>query len=99
MLGWLSDIWEAIKDVPYLIVAGLVEVVNAIIAAVAAFCEVLLALLPSFPDPPSEPVSGIAGWLLWMVPLGTMLSLFTTLVALWITFLGIKVALKWVKIL
>jgi hypothetical protein len=34
-----------------------------------------------------------------MVPLGTMLSLFTVLVSLWIGFLGVKVALKWAKAL
>jgi hypothetical protein len=99
MLGFLEDIWHGILDLPFLIIGGLVEMINALIVAIAALAEFLLALLPSFPDPPSEPASGIVGWLLWMVPLGTMLALFTVLVSLWVGFLGVKMALKWVKAL
>jgi hypothetical protein len=99
MLGFLEDIWHGILDLPFLIIGGLVELINALIIAIAALAEFLLSLLPAFPDPPSEPASGIVGWLLWMVPLGTMLALFTLLVSLWIGFLGVKVALKWVKAL
>ncbi len=99
MLSWLSDIWNAIKDLPFLILDGIVDLINAFIAGIAALAELLLDLLPAFPDPPSGPESGIVSWLLWMVPLGTMLSLFSVLVTLWITFLLVKTALKWVKVL
>jgi len=98
MLGWLEDIWHAIKDLPYLIIGGLVEVVNAIVAAIAALASAILSLLPGFPDSPDTP-GGVMGALLWVVPLAPILSFFSLMVTAWIGFLAIKVALKWVKAL
>jgi uncharacterized membrane protein YdjX (TVP38/TMEM64 family) len=98
MLGWLEDIWNAIKDVPYLILAGLVEVLNAIIAAIAALATLVLSLLPGFPEPPSAP-SGVVGGLLWFLPLGTILAFFSLMVSCWLGFLAVKIALKWVRAL
>lgn len=99
MLSWLSDIWHAIMDLPYLLVALLVEALNALIAALAALAELVLGLLPGFPDPPSGPDSGIGALLLWVVPLGPILSVFTILVSCWVSFLAVKIALRWVKAL
>lgn len=98
MLGWLSDIWYAIMDLPYLVVALLVELVNAFIAAIAALAVLVLSLLPAFPDPPGTP-GGIGGALLWVVPLGPILSVFAILVSCWVAFLAVKIALRWVKAL
>jgi hypothetical protein len=99
VLSFLEKIWHAVLDVPFLILGLLVEAINGVIAAIAALAKFLLGLLPSFPDPPGEPDGGLLAWLLWMVPLGTMLSLFSILVAMWIGFLAIKTALNWVKVL
>lgn len=99
MFSWLSDIWHAIKDLPFLIVGLLVELVNALIAAIAALAKLVLGLLPGFPDPPSSPDSGIGALLLWVVPLGPILTVFSILVACWVSFLAVKIALRWVKAL
>lgn len=98
MLDFLGDILNGILDLPYLIVAVLVEVLNALIVALAAIVEAALSLLPPFPDPPSAP-GGVIGALLWFVPLGAMLSFFALMLTAWVTFLGVKVALKWGKVL
>ena len=98
MLGWLEDIWHAIKDVPFLILGGLVEIVNLLVAAIAALAVFLLSLLPGFPDPPAAP-GGVMGALLWVVPLGPILAFFSLMITCWIGFLAIKVALRWVKAL
>lgn len=98
MFGWLEDIWHAIKDLAYILVGLLVELLNAIIAAIAAMAVFLLSLLPGFPDPPSAP-GGVMGALLWVVPLGPILAFFSLMMGCWLAFLAIKVGLRWVKAL
>jgi uncharacterized membrane protein YdjX (TVP38/TMEM64 family) len=98
MLGWLEDIWHAVKDLAYVLVGLLVELINALIAAIAALAVLLLSLLPGFPDPPTAP-SGVIGALFWVVPIGSILGFFMLMVSCWISFLAIKVGLRWVKAL
>jgi uncharacterized membrane protein YdjX (TVP38/TMEM64 family) len=98
VFAWLEDIWHAIKDVPFLLLAGLVEIINLLIGAIAALAMLLLSLLPGFPDPPSAP-GGVMGALLWVVPLGPILAFFSLMMACWVAFLAIKVGLRWVKAL
>lgn len=98
MISWLEDIWHAIKDVPYLLLDGLVGVLNALIVAIAALAVLILSLLPGFPDAPSAP-GGVMGALLWVVPLGPILAFFSLMIGCWIGFLAFKIALRWVKAL
>jgi hypothetical protein len=98
MFGWLEDIWHAIKDLPFLIVGLLVDVINLLIAAIAALAQFVLSLLPGFPDPPSAP-GGVMGALLWVVPIAPIASFFGLMVTAWIGFLAFKIALRWVKAL
>lgn len=98
MLGWLEDIWHGILDIPFVLIGLLVEVVNEIIAAIAALASVVLLLLPGFPDPPEAP-GGVVGLLLWVVPLGSILAIFSLFVSCWVSFLAVKIALRWVKAL
>ncbi len=98
MLGFLEEILHGVLDIPFLIIGGLVELVNGIITMIAALAKALLSLLPGFPAYPKAP-SGVAGGFLWFVPLGPILAFFSLMVTCWLTFLGIKIALKWVKAL
>jgi len=98
VLTFLGEILHGILDLPYVVINLLVGVVNAIIAALAAIAAAALSLLPGFPDPPSPP-GGVVGALLWVFPLGTVLAFFGLMVAAWITFLAVKVALNWFKVL
>jgi hypothetical protein len=98
MFDWLSDIWTAIKDLPFLIADLLVGILNAFVVAIAALATLLLSLLPGFPDAPSAP-GGVLGFLWWVVPVEALLAFFMLMVACWVSFLAIKVGLRWVKAL
>lgn len=98
MFEWLSDIWTAIKDLPFLLADLLVGIVNAVIVGIAALAAALLALLPGFPDAPSAP-GGVLGFLWWVVPIEAVLAFFMLMVGCWVSFLAIKVGLRWVKAL
>lgn len=98
MLGWLEDIQHGILDLPFILIGLVVDLLNLIILAIAALAALLLALLPGFPEAPSAP-GGVIGALLWVVPLGSILSFFGLMVTAWITFLAVKIGLRWVKAL
>ena len=97
MLSFLSDIWNAIRDVPFLVVGFFVDIINGAIISIGAFLNVVFAVLPGFPSAPSAPNSGVLSWLLYFVPLGSILSFAALMLTCWVTFLGIKVALKWMR--
>jgi|GEM_PF-5626746 len=98
MLSALGDLLHGILDLPFVLINLLVAILNGLIAALAAIASAALSLLPGFPSPPSAP-GGVVGALLWVFPLGTVLSFFGLMVACWVTFLGVKVALKWFRVL
>jgi hypothetical protein len=96
MLGWLSDIWHAIMDLPYLLVGLLIESVNGWILILAVLLKALFAVLPSFPDLPdisSEVLGGVA----WFLPIGPMLGALSAFVAAFVIWLGVQVAMRWGK--
>jgi hypothetical protein len=82
-----------------LTVDALVSSFNLFIVGVAALATTFLALLPAFPAAPDAPSDGILGFIVWLVPLGGMITAFAGFTACWITFLGLKIALRWVKAL
>lgn len=98
MFSWLESIWRAIRDLPFLIADLVMGIVNAFIVAIAALAGAMLSLLPTFPDPPSAP-GGVLGFLWWVVPVEGVLGFFMLMVGCWVGFLGVKVALRWVKAL
>lgn len=99
MFDVLSDIWDGIRSLPYLVADLLVGVFNAVIVAFGALATVILAIMPGFPEAPEPPTSGVLGLLNWVIPLGPVLAGFSTIVIAWTSFLAFKIALKWVKAL
>lgn len=94
MFSILESVWHAVLSVPYLVITFFVLAINGAIISLGALLGVALSLLPSFPSAP-KPASGVLGGLLWFLPLGSIMAVFTLLVSAWVTFLGVKVALKW----
>lgn len=94
MLSLLESVWHGVLDIPYLAIGFLVLALNGTIIVLGGILGVALGLLPAFPAAPSAP-SGVLGGLLWFLPLGTILAFFSLMVTAWVTFLGVKVALKW----
>jgi hypothetical protein len=75
------------------------ELVNGLIIAVGAFGALLVLLLPQMPSPAPAPSGGILGFINWVVPLGPLLDGLLLIVGLWIGYLAVRAALKWVKYL
>lgn len=99
MLGLLSKLWNAIRDVPYLLLDGLVAVLNLLIAGLAAIGMAAISLLPDMPAEPDAIDSGVMGGLLWFLPLGPILAFFTAGLTCWLSFMAVKAAINWAKLL
>jgi len=98
MLDLLGKIWHGILDIPYLVVALLVEAINGWILILAALVAAVMAILPGFPAIPTldgEVLAGVA----WFLPIGAMLAVFSTFVAAFVIWLGISHLLRWGKML
>ncbi len=98
MLTLLSDIWHGILDIPYLVVALLVESINGWILILAAIVSAILAVLPSFPSIPTLDGDILAG-VAWFLPISAMLAVFSTFVGAFVIWLGVSAALRWGKML
>jgi|1186.fasta_scaffold193972_2 hypothetical protein len=78
---------------------GVETAINAVIAAVGALLAVVVALLPHMPAAPSLGSATWLGWLNWLLPIGPMLAIAAAMIAAWVLFLAVRVALRWVKAL
>jgi len=99
VLGWLSGIWHVLTGIGQLALWAFVSAVNLVIAALGGFIALVIGLFPQLPTAPGPPDSGVLQWVNYFLPLGGLVALFTTFVAVWISFLGIRVALRWAKAL
>lgn len=79
------------------ILAGIIFAVNALIVGIGAFLLALAALMPDMPDAPPNPDGGVLGTLNWIMPLSQLLGGLTIVLTLWLAFLGLRVALRWMK--
>jgi hypothetical protein len=98
MLDLLGDVLHGILDIPYLVIALLVESINGWIMIIALIVSAALAILPGFPSIPTldgKVLSGVA----WFLPITPMLAVFSTFVAAFIVWLGVSSALRWGKML
>jgi hypothetical protein len=73
--------------------------INGTIAAVGALLALVVALLPHMPAAPDLGSATWLGWLNWLVPVGPMLAIAAAMIAAWVFFLAVRVALRWVKAL
>jgi hypothetical protein len=96
VLSWLSDIWHAIMDLPYLLVGLLIESINGWILILATVLAALFSVLPSFPQLP-DLSSQVLGGVAWFLPVSEMVGAITAFVAAFIVWLGIQVAARWGK--
>lgn len=75
----------------------LTTLINDVIVVLGAVASWAIGILPGFPSAPGAPSSGILGFICWVIPVGPMLAVFSVLVTAWTLFLGVKIALRWVK--
>jgi hypothetical protein len=97
MLGALESILFGVLDIPFLVIGLLVESLNGWIEAMGLLIGGLVALLPSFPDVPTIPADAAAA-AAWLLPVAGVLGVFVVMLGLWLTFMGLKIALNWGKV-
>lgn len=98
MLSLLESIWHGVLDIPYLVIALLVDALNGWILILAGIVSAALAVLPGFPEIPSLD-SGVLAGVAWFLPIAAMLGIFAGFVSAFLIWLGVSAALRWGKML
>jgi hypothetical protein len=99
MLGILRLVADVVTSMPQMVLWSIETAINALIAGFAAAAATVLSLLPGLPTPPGPPSSGVLQWIAYIYPMGAMLAVVATFIALWIAFLAVRIPLRWVKAL
>lgn len=98
-MNWLEQIGCYFLSAVAWLLTGIVYVIDQFIAAIAAIASTAIALLPDFPTTPETPASVIDGAraVNWIVPVGTLLAVLASCVTLWMLWLFVSSALRWVR--
>lgn len=99
MIGVLQAILCAIETLAAGIVDLLVLAINGAIVALGALVAVVMLLLPVMPEPPGAPSSSVLGFINWLFPLASAAALMTSLGALFVAFLAVRIILNWLRAL
>jgi hypothetical protein len=96
MLSLLGDLLAGIELIGQFALWGIETAINGVGAAVVLLFNALLALLPSMPS--IGVLSGEwMGWLNWFFPVGDFLTILATCVVMWIAFLAVRYALRFIR--
>jgi hypothetical protein len=99
VLDLLSKILCWIEKLPVLVLIAIVDGINELLVGIGALIDLLVGILPDMPDVPnitSDWTEGI-GWANYFFPLAYAVDLLGTILALWLTWLLVSIALRWVK--
>lgn len=101
MLDLLLRILCVLRNILLAVAWAGVELVNALVAGVAALAVLVLGLLPAMPAVPALPagVGDAPGWIAWLIPVSAIAAAFAAMLGSYLVFLGVRVALRWVKAL
>jgi hypothetical protein len=94
----LSKIFNVLTHLNVWIEIGAVDVLNYFFSGVTAFMALLAAALPNLPGNLSWPGGDWVTLLNWGYPLGALVAVWGSLLTLWLLFLPIRTALRWVKL-
>lgn len=98
--GWLIDAVQwLVNNAVGIVWSGIVDCVNEFFAGCAGIVTILFAALPSMSDAPSIGTGQWLAWLNWFFPVGTVLSGAALIIVMYVTFLGIRWALNFVRAL
>jgi hypothetical protein len=91
MFDWLFD---AIAQLA-------IDAVNGLIAGFALVLQGLYAVLPDMPALPAVPseVTEAASWVSWVFPVGTLVDILVFILAMYLTWQAVAIALRWAKAL
>jgi hypothetical protein len=88
MIGLLTSILSVFEDLGAYVLYGVETAINAVFAAFGAAVDAAVGLLPSLPATFAPPT--IVGWLNWFFPVVAYVSVATSLVASYATFLAVR---------
>jgi hypothetical protein len=90
----LGELLKGVEDLPALIVAGGVDLVNGFFSAVAAALNALIASMAglglTMPALPSIPQTEGIGWLNWVYPVGDGVAIVVGAITVYVIWLGIR---------
>jgi hypothetical protein len=101
MISLLTSILCVLRNILLAIAYAGVWVVQQVVSGIGYLAVTILGLLPEFPDPPALPeqVDTAAGWVAWFVPAAAIVGVFAAVLTGYLVFLGVRIALRWVKAL
>jgi hypothetical protein len=96
--GWLESL---VTNLVCFIETAAIRVFNLIIAAIGSLIEALAAVLPDMPDMPDRPAAfdTALGWINWIIPVGTVVTIAGFVLAAWLVWQAVAIALRWAKAL
>lgn len=92
-----NSILCAIENLAMAFLAVIILALNAIIVSIGGLITVVAAVLPTWNPTVQNYDSGTLQWIDYFFPIGTFISLWTTIVTLWLVILGVRIVGKWVK--
>jgi hypothetical protein len=100
LLQWLVDFFAQLVC---WIMTALVLALNLVLDGLGALIETLVALLPdmpsdSIPAVPAE-ITTAAAWVNWFFPVSTVSNFFIFLLAAWLLWQAVAIAMRWAKAL
>ena len=101
MTSLLQAIVDLLNQLVCWIMTALVSTLNLILRALGALIASLVALLPDMPATPSvpSPLVTAVGWINWIFPVSAVASFFTFILAAWLLWQAVAVAMRWAKAL
>ena len=99
MIGLLQSILCVLQNILLSILWAGATVVNGLVAAIGLLVAAIISLLPAMPAAPdSSALSSTAlGWVAWFMPVGGIVGGLAAMLALYIIFRLVKLALNWAK--
>jgi hypothetical protein len=99
LLAPLRAILCVLQSMALSVLAVLEIAMNLVIVSVSGYIDLLGAALPDMPDPINPPNQAVLNWVLWIYPLGPALATLLALVGVWLSIGGLRIAMRWVRLL
>lgn len=97
--GILSGISSLIDGLVGWIETAAVWVINLVITGIATDVNLVVSLLPSMPAQPTipQPINVGLDWVGYWFPMSYLFNLIVTMGAIWLTWIVIRIPLRWGK--
>lgn len=102
-LWGISDVFDQLvcllSALANIIVGSIVAFINLLIIALGGWLAMLALLLPTMPDAPTGQTPEVLQWINWLFPLAQYVGLLSIMLALWLTMIGVRAALRFLRAL